>query len=412
MRHDSVLHRIHRQRSMALGLLCAVLASGCGPDAAPPASSLPAATPAVSADTNAPAARGWRLPSAHGEVQVEIAAEGLSHPWGMAFLPDGSLLVTERAGQLRRMAADGSLSPPLTGVPAVFASGQGGLLDVALSPQFAEDGLIYLSYAEPGEGGSSGTTVARARLTDNGLEDLNIVFRQEPKIESQHHFGSRLVFDRAGHLFITTGDRGERIAAQDLATHQGKLIRLMPDGSVPADNPLVGRSDARAEIWSWGHRNMQGAALNPWSGMLWTSEHGPRGGDEVNIPQPGRNYGWPIITHGINYSGLKIPEAEGEAKEGMEAPHHVWEVSPALSGMAFYDHARHPAWQHSLFLGAMAQRALIRLSLEGDQVRGEERLLESLGWRIRDVEIGADGAVYVLTDETEGKLLRLNLTGS
>lgn len=342
-----------------------------------------------------------------GTLQMSTLSAALSHPWGICFLPDGSLLVTERAGHLRRFSFKDGLSAPLSGVPEVKAEGQGGLLDVALSPDFERDALVYLSYAEPGEDGTSGTAVARARLQGSALVDLQTIFRQTPKIVSGHHYGSRLIFDRDNHLFITLGERGQRPMAQQLSNHMGTLIRIHPDGTVPADNPFVGRDDALPEIWSYGHRNQQGGALNPWTGEIWTHEHGPRGGDEVNIPQAGRNYGWPVITNGINYSGFAIPEAVGTTQDGMESPHYVWAVSPAVSGMAFYDAAAEPAWQHSVFVGAMAQRALIRLSLEGDNVVGEERLLEKQGWRIRDVEVGPDGALYLITDEEQGRLLRL-----
>jgi aldose sugar dehydrogenase len=238
---------------------------------------------------------------------------------------------------------------------------------------------------------------------------VQVIFRQSPKLATRHHFGSRLVF-HGEHLYITMGDRGERPTAQDLSSHMGTVARIFPDGRVPEDNPFVDREGAQPETWSYGHRNQQGAALNPWTQQLWTHEHGPKGGDEINIPAAGKNYGWPIVTHGINYSGLPIPEAEGRHKDGMEDPHYVWEVSPGVSGMAFYDHARFPAWQRSLFVGSLAQRALIRLSLdEQSRVVGEERLLENLKWRIRDVRVGADGAVYVVTDETDGKLLKVEL---
>jgi aldose sugar dehydrogenase len=329
------------------------------------------------------------------------------HPWGLAFLPDGRMLVTERPGRLRLVGADGRLSEPLSGVPRVLAQGQGGLLDVVASPRFVSDGLLYLSYSEPGEGGRSGTAVARARLEGDALRDVEVIFRQDPKVESGHHYGSRLVFDGNGHLFITLGDRGDRPTAQDLRSHMGSVVRLHEDGRVPADNPFVGRDDAKAEIWSYGHRNIQGAALHPETGQLWTHEHGPRGGDEINLPQPGLNYGWPIITHGINYSGAAIPEAVGREQEGMEQPHHVWMTSPGVSGMAFYRHERHPEWRNSLFVGALAQKVLIRLTLDGDAIAGEERLLGERDERIRDVRVGPDGAVYVLTDHASGKLLRV-----
>ncbi|MCC6076879.1 PQQ-dependent sugar dehydrogenase [Pseudomonas sp. GCM10022188] len=352
------------------------------------------------------------LSSALGPLVLQEVAGGLEHPWALAFLPDGQgMLVTERPGRLRRVSADGQLSAPLAGVPEVFAVGQGGLLDVALSPQFATDRLVYLSYAEKGGDDLAGTAVGRGRLSADlgALEDFQVIFRQQPKLSSGIHFGSRLVFDRAGYLFVTLGENGQRPIAQDLGKLQGKVVRLQADGSVPADSPFAGRAGARAEIWSYGHRNPQGAALNPWTGQLWIHEHGPRGGDEINIPQAGRNYGWPRATHGINYSYLPIPEAEGETAPGTEPPHHVWAKSPAISGMAFYAGARFPAWQHSLFIGALSAQALIRLSLEGDKVVGEERLLEEKDWRIRDVREGPDGWLYLLTDESDGKLLRLGL---
>lgn len=352
------------------------------------------------------------LSSTLGPLVLQEVAGGLEHPWALAFLPDGQgMLVTERPGRLRRVSAEGQLSAPLAGVPEVYAVGQGGLLDVALSPQFATDRLVYLSYAEQGEDGLAGTAVGRGRLSADlgALEDFQVIFRQQPKLSSGVHFGSRLVFDRSGYLFVTLGENGQRPIAQDLGKLQGKVVRLQADGSIPADNPFAGRAGARAEIWSYGHRNPQGAALNPWTGQLWTNEHGPRGGDEINIPGAGRNYGWPRATHGVNYSYLPIPEAEGETVPGTEPPHYVWEKSPAISGMAFYTAARFPAWQHSLFIGALADEALIRLSLEGDKVVGEERLLKEKNWRIRDVREGLDGWLYLLTDESDGKLLRLGL---
>jgi aldose sugar dehydrogenase len=356
-------------------------------------------------------AESRQLPSELGQLQIETVAEGLANPWGLAFLPDGQgYLVTERPGRLRRIAPDGALSAPLGGVPEVFAVGQGGLLDVVLSPDFAVDRLVYLSYAEAGDG-AAGTAVGRGRLSADAtaLEGFEVIFRQQPKLSSGTHFGSRLVFDRDGHLFIALGDNNQRPTAQELDKLQGKLVRIHPDGRIPADNPFVGRAGARAEIWSYGHRNQQGAALNPWSGRLWSHEHGPRGGDEINIPEAGKNYGWPLATHGINYSLLPIPEAKGEAVAGTEPPHHVWEKSPAISGMAFYDAERFPAWQHNLFIGALAGQALIRLQLDGDKVVHEERLLQPLKARIRDVRQGPDGFLYVLTDASDGRLLRLGL---
>lgn len=302
------------------------------------------------------------------------------------------------------------MSQPLRGVPKVFAVGQGGLLDVVLSPDFAEDRLVYLAYAEEGDG-AAGTAVGRGKLSADAmaLEGFEVIFRQQPKLSSGTHFGSRLVFDRDGHLFIALGDNNNRPTAQDLDKLQGKLVRIFPDGRIPEDNPFTSRDGARKEIWSYGHRNQQGAALNPWSGRLWTHEHGPRGGDEINIPEAGKNYGWPLATHGINYSMLAIPEAKGKTVEGTEPPHHVWEKSPAISGMAFYDAERFPAWQHNLFIGALSGQALIRLQLDGDKITHEERLLESLNARVRDVRQGPDGYIYVLTDAPKGQLLRLGL---
>lgn len=358
-----------------------------------------------------PAVQAAQYSSEKGPLQVDQMAGGLEHPWALAFLPDGEgMLITERPGRLR-LFADGHLSGPLSGLPKVFARGQGGLLDVALSPQFAADRLVYLSYAEAGDDGQAGTAVGRGRLSADlrRLEDFRVIFRQQPKLSTGIHFGSRLVFDRDGHLFIALGENNQRPTAQDLDKLQGKLVRLYPDGRVPEDNPFVERPGARPEIWSYGHRNQQGAALNPWTGRLWTHEHGPRGGDEINIPEPGRNYGWPLATHGINYSFLPIPEARGKTVEGTEPPHYVWEKSPAISGMAFYDAGRFPAWQHSLFIGALVDRCLIRLELDGDRIVHEERLLEDLDTRIRDVRQGPDGYLYLLTDETDGKLLRLGL---
>ncbi|MBV2134555.1 PQQ-dependent sugar dehydrogenase [Pseudomonas sp. MAP12] len=352
------------------------------------------------------------LGTAHGPLELHELVGGLEHPWALAFLPDGQgMLVTERPGRLRRVSAEGVLSASLAGVPPVYAQGQGGLLDVALSPQFAEDRLVYLSYAEAGQDGYAGTAVGRGRLSADlrALEDFWVIFRQQPKLSTGAHFGSRLVFDRAGYLFVTLGENNQRATAQDLGKLQGKVVRLHADGRIPTDNPFIGKAGARAEIWSYGHRNPQGAALNPWTGQLWIHEHGPRGGDEINLPRPGRNYGWPLATHGINYSLLPIPEAQGERAPGTEAPWYVWKKSPAISGMAFYDSARFPAWRHSLFVGALAGQALIRLSLDGDRVVGEERLLESLNARIRDVRAGPDGWVYVLTDARDGKLLRVGL---
>ena len=347
------------------------------------------------------------LPSQAGSLQVRPIASGLDHPWAVALLPDGGFLVTERPGRLRHVAADGSVSAPIAGVPTVFAQGQGGLLDVVLDPDYASNKRIWLSFAEPGEGDTAGTAVATATLGDAALSDVRVIYRQLPKLEGGNHFGSRIAFDGKGHVFISQGERNERAMAQDLEVLQGKLVRLNIDGTQPSDNPFASGVGVRKAIWSFGHRNMQGMAVDPRTGTLWQSEHGPRGGDEINLPQAGKNYGWPVITHGINYSGLKIPEAEGKAKAGMEQPHHVWEKSPALSGMAFYTGHAGSAWKDSLLLGALADRNLIRLTLDGDRVVSEERLLGDLGKRIRDERVAADGKVYVLTDEDDGQLLEL-----
>ncbi len=351
-------------------------------------------------------------PSEAGTVRVKEIITGLENPWGLAFLPDGKrMLVTERPGHLRLVDLDGHLSEPLAGVPDVFARSQGGLLDVRLSPDFQTDRLVYLSYAEAGEQGMAGTAVGRGKLSEDlsRLENFEVIFRQQPKLSSGVHFGSRLVFDGDGHLFVALGENNQRSTAQDLDKHQGKVVRIRPDGSVPQDNPYVGQDGARPEIWSYGHRNQQGAALNPWSGVLWTHEHGPRGGDEINIPQAGKNYGWPLATHGINYSMLPIPEAKGKTVKGTEPPHHVWDKSPGISGMAFYDAERFPAWQRSLFIGALVDLSLIRLQLDGDRIVGEERLLKDLNARIRDVRVGPDGFLYLLTDAADGKLLQVGL---
>lgn len=357
-------------------------------------------------------AQTMESPGEQGVLSVTVLLKDLQHPWSMAFLPaQQGLLITERPGRLRLLDAQGVLSAPLSGVPPVYAQGQGGLLDVVLSPDFAQDRWVYLAYAEAGEDGQAGTAVGRGRLAadNSGLEDFAVIFRQQPKLSSGAHFGGRLVFDGDGYLFITLGDNNQRPTAQDLDKLQGKVVRLHADGRVPADNPFVGQAGVRQEIWSYGHRNPQGAALNPRTGQLWTHEHGPRGGDEINIPLAGKNYGWPLATHGVNYSLLAIPEAQGKTVDGTEPPHHVWAKSPAISGMAFYDAERFAPWQNSLFIGALAGQALLRLQLDGDRVVQEERLLQERNARIRDVRQGPDGYLYVLTDAANGQLLRLGL---
>ncbi|MFG0393329.1 PQQ-dependent sugar dehydrogenase [Pseudomonas sp. zbq_4] len=360
----------------------------------------------------AQAAAEQQFRSEEGTLTVSTLADGLRNPWALAFLPGGKdMLVTERAGNLRLVNAEGKVGPPISGVPKVWAEGQGGLLDVVLSPAFDNDRTVYLSFAEEGSDGKAGTAVGRGQLSEDRarLENFTVIFRQQPKLSVGNHFGSRLVFDRNGYLFIALGENNQRPTAQDLDKLQGKIVRILPDGEVPKDNPFVGKDNVRPEIWSFGHRNQQGAALNPWTGKLWTHEHGPRGGDEINIPEPGKNYGWPIATHGINYSLLPIPEAKGKHVDGMVGPHHVWEKSPGISGMAFYDSPTIKAWDHNLFIGALATQELIRLQLDGDKVVHEERLLVDLKARIRDVRVGPDGYLYVLTDDKDGALLKVGL---
>lgn len=347
-----------------------------------------------------------------GTISVEEVAKGLEHPWALAFLPDNKgMLITEKPGNLRIVSPDGTLSKPLSGVPEVWAQGQGGLLDVVLSPSFATDRMVYLTFSEVGEDGKAGTAAGRGRLSTDltKLENFNVIFRQQPKLSVGNHFGSRMVFDRDGYLFIALGENNNRPTAQDLDKLQGKIVRLFADGKVPPDNPFVGQKNVRPEIWSFGHRNQQGAALNPWTGTLWTNEHGPKGGDEVNIIERAQNYGWPLATHGIDYSGVPISEAKGEFVEGTIKPFHVWQKSPGISGMAFYDASRFKAWDHNLFIGALASEELIRLEFEGDKIVHEERLLGDLKKRIRDVRQGPDGYIYVLTDEGDGQLLKVGL---
>jgi glucose/arabinose dehydrogenase len=347
-----------------------------------------------------------------GTISVEEVAKGLDHPWALAFLPDNKgMLITEKPGNLRIVSPDGTLSKPLSGVPEVWAQGQGGLLDVVLSPSFATDRMVYLTFSEVGEDGKAGTAAGRGRLSTDltRLENFNVIFRQQPKLSVGNHFGSRMVFDRDGYLFIALGENNNRPTAQDLDKLQGKIVRLFADGKVPPDNPFVGQKNVRPEIWSYGHRNQQGAALNPWTGTLWTNEHGPKGGDEVNIIERAQNYGWPLATHGIDYSGVPISEAKGEFVEGTIKPFHVWQKSPGISGMAFYDASRFKAWDHNLFIGALASEELIRLEFEGDKIVHEERLLGDLKKRIRDVRQGPDGYIYVLTDEGDGQLLKVGL---
>ncbi|MFN4088788.1 MAG: PQQ-dependent sugar dehydrogenase [Alphaproteobacteria bacterium] len=361
-------------------------------------------TVAAVAWSGASAVAQQQFDSEHGPIRVVEVAGGLEHPWGLAFLPDGRMLVTERPGRLRIVGADGRLSPPIEGVPDVYASGQGGLLDVALDPDFERNRLVYLSYADGGMLGAS-TAVSRGRLEGNRLRDVQRIFKQQPQVRGGRHWGSRLVFAPDGRLFVTTGDRGQPDRAQELNGHIGKLIRIERDGRVPSDNPFVGRAGVRPEIWSYGHRNIQGAALHPETGALWLNEHGARGGDEVNLPEAGLNYGWPVIAYGVDYSGAKI--GEGTHKEGMEQPLFYWDPSIAPSGMAFYEGDKFPEWRGNALIGALAYRLVARLELDGTRVVHEERLLEGMNERIRDVRVGPDGYVWLLTDEPDGRLLRL-----
>ena len=384
-----------RMRNVCSILLC------IGVSLALDACARPAQAPAVAAPR--------AMASNAGPMRVETVASGLEHPWSVALLPGGGFLVTERPGRLRRIDANGSISPPIAGVPRVFAEGQGGLLYVVLDPGFATNGRIWLSYAEPGDNGTAGTAAAYATLGTDALSDLRVVYRQQPKLVGPNHFGSRIAFDGHGHVFISQGERfAYKAYAQDLGKLQGKLVRLNLDGSIPTDNPFAGREDARPETWSYGHRNMQGLAVDPRTGRLWESEHGPRGGDEINLPEAGRNYGWPTISNGMDYSTNKpYPETIGTSAPGMESPYHAWAKSPGLSGMAFYTGHPGSPWNDSLFLGALAGHDLIRLQLDGDRIVSEERLLDELGARIRDVRAGSDGDLYVLTDEENGRLLRI-----
>jgi aldose sugar dehydrogenase len=345
--------------------------------------------------------------SSAGPLEVHTVANGLVHPWALAFLPDGRMLVTERPGRMRIVTREGQLSPPLKGVPEVWASGQGGLLDVVLDKSYAQNKTIYFCFAER-TGGGGRTAVARAKLNDadGRLDDVKIIFRQDGPLSSGNHYGCRIVQANDDNLFVTLGEHfSYRNEAQNLANHLGKLIRIAPDGSAPAGNPFVGRAEAKPEIWSYGHRNPQGLALHPVTGKLWEHEHGPRGGDEVNIIEKGKNYGWPVIGYGIDYSGARIHESTHKA--GMEQPLKYWVPSIAPSGMTFYSGDLFASWRGGLFLGALAGQVLVRLELDGEKVVNEERLLQQLRERIRDVREGPDGALWLATDSSSGRILRL-----
>jgi aldose sugar dehydrogenase len=338
-------------------------------------------------------------------LKVETVAEKLQNPWGLAFLPDGRMLVTEKPGKLRIVSKDGTKSEPLKGVPEVAATGQGGLLDVAIDSNFAENGLVYLSFSEPGDGGA-GTAVARGKLGPDALENVEVIFRQTPKVDGGNHFGSRLAFTPDGKLFVTTGDRFKFDPAQDLASHIGKVLRINPDGSVPEDNPFVRQEGALPEIWSYGHRNAQGAAIHPETGKLWENEFGPLGGDELNVVEPGKNYGWPLVSWGSHYDGKKIPDPPTRPEFTDAIRYWTPVISP--SGMTFYTGDAIPDWKGNLLIAGLSAQGIVRLTLDGEKVTGEERI--PLKSRIRNVVQGPDGAVYALTDASPGKILRLTVS--
>ena len=343
-------------------------------------------------------------------LRVRIITQGLEHPWGLAFLPDGRMLVTERPGRLR-IVRDGKLDErPVQGLPRIAPHGQGGLLDIVLHPRYAQNRWIYLSYTARVED-RFGTEVLRARLNKDKLEDVQVIFRMQPKTHGGRHFGSRLVFDHLGFLYVTLGERGEQERAQRLDEHLGKIVRLYDDGRIPEDNPFRNRPGARPELFSLGNRNVQGAALHPVTGELWAHEHGPQGGDELNVIRAGVNYGWPIITYGRNYgTGTKI--GEGTHKPGMAQPLHYWVPSIAPSGMTFYTGEKFAKWRGDLFVGALKDQMLVRLRLEGEKVVAEERMLKAVLGRIRDVRQGPDGYIYLLTDEADGVIARIEPTTS
>ena len=347
--------------------------------------------------------------SSAGELKVETVAGGLVHPWSLAFLPDGRMLVTERPGRMRIVTRDGKLSPPLANVPRVFAVSQGGLLDVILDRDFARNRTIYFSYAEPFDGGGR-TALARAQLDASEtprLIDLTVIYRQHGPASRGNHFGGRIAQAADGNLFLTNGEHFiDRDMAQTLDNDLGKVVRMTPDGAAPKDNPFAGRAGARPEIWSLGHRNPQGLAINPADGKLWEQEHGPMGGDEINLIQPGRNYGWPRVSYGLNYDGTPVGTGKSQMA-GMEDPLWHWTPSIAPSGMAFYTGNLFPGWKGSLINGALKFQMIVRLEMQGDKVVKEERLLQGLRERIRDVRQGPDGALYLLTDNNAGRILRV-----
>ena len=340
------------------------------------------------------------------DFNVVTLIDGLEHPWSIAWLPDGRMLLTERTGRLRIVSKDFQLQPKaVEGLPKIYVGGQGGLFDVVLHPNYKENGWIYISYAAPGAGGQ-GTELMRAKLNGDRLTDQQVLFRLSPKTGTNVHFGGRIVFDGKGHLYLTFGDRGDRNRAQRLDDHAGGVVRLNDDGSIPKDNPFVGRNDARPEKYSYGNRNVQGAALHPKTGELWAHEHGPQGGDEVNVIRAGRNYGWPVVTYGAEYgSGTKI--GQSTPRQGIEMPLHYWVPSIAPSGLAFYEGDKFPRWRGSMLVGALKDQMLVRLELDGEKVVKEERMMKETIGRIRDVRVGPDGFVYLLSDDRGGALVRL-----
>ena len=393
-----------------------VLAASCGANGeSAPASSqagAPETRPANNPDQQPAFPGQTRAPGVKTDVALShsVVASGLTHPWGLALMPDGRWLVTEKPGRLRIITAQGQVGEPVQGLPRVDARGQGGLLDVITSPGFGQDRLIYWSYAEPREGGNA-TSVARGRLSDDGarVEDAQVIFRALPVYDGDKHFGSSLAFASDGKLFITLGERSDRpmrAQAQDLGSHMGKTIRINADGSVPQDNPFVGREGALPEIWSLGHRNVQGIAVQPGTGAVWTIEHGTRGGDEVNLDKPGLNYGWPDAAYGVEYAGGQITGGNTQA-QGTEQPVYYWDPVIAPGGAAFYQGPMFPGWDGDLLVAGLKEKHIARLVIENDRVVGEERLLTDLGERVRDVAVGPDGAVWAITDEDDGKLVRL-----
>lgn len=411
--HDRMRAHVMKTLFLALAILVGACTGKAASGAGRKVEGKPVETQAPNAGNQKPAFAGQtRAPYRSERVAftAEVVARGLEHPWSLAFLPDGRMLVTERPGRLRIVDRDGGITAPLDGVPKVDARDQGGLLDVALDPRFGENNYIYLSYAES-DGGRNGTALARATLVRGKaahLDNVQVIWRQRPKLDSTKHFGSRILFARDGTIFLTLGERSidaGRHQSQQLDSALGKIVRIKSDGSIPNDNPFVGREGALPEIWSYGHRNIQAAAWHPTTGDLWIVDHGARGGDELNRVERGKNYGWPTISYGIEYLGDKIGEGITQ-KKGMEQPRYYWDPVIAPSGALFYTGDVFPKWKGSLFIGALAGKHLVRLTLEGDKVVGEERLLVDHA-RIRDVRQGPDGMIYVLTDEEKGELLRL-----